>query len=118
MESQRVSCLIEGYLRGWLNFKYPQRTSRLREEIILHKLQNDRMFELLKEKLFIESTLRATSDKRSKELFEPIFELNKMLIALKLPSIVAKDKIKQEKKQLSKEDLAEWKLFLSNINKK
>jgi hypothetical protein len=118
LESQRISGLIEGYLRGWLTFDYPQRTSRIREEVILHKLQNDRMFELLKEKLFIETTLRATTEKRSKEIIEPIFDLNRMLIALKLPSIVAKDKIKQEKKDLDKAELAEWKALLTKINNK
>jgi len=113
LESQRVSCLIEGHLRGWLTFNYENRTSRLREEIILRKLQDDRVYDLLKEKLFIETILRATIENRTKENLNPIFEVNRMLIALKLPSLVAKDKIKQESPALSKKELAEWKELLS-----
>jgi len=116
LESQRVKCLTEGYLRGWLTFEYPQPFSVVREELILNHIQDERLYSLLQHKLLIETVLRATADKRNKDMLEPIFETSRSLIGLKLPSALPKDTIK--KKELSKDDLAEWKTFLDKVNKK
>ena len=117
MESQRVKCLTEGYLRGWLTFEYPQPTSWVREELILNHIQEDRLYSLLQHKLLIETVLRATLDRRDKEILEPIFETSRALIGLKLPSALPKDTI-NKKEELSKNDLDEWRTFLQKANKK
>lgn len=118
MESQRVKLLTEGYLRGWLCFKYTHSYSRLREEIILSKIEEDRTYELLHNKLFMETVLRSTLENKTKSTLDPIFDTADMLVGLKLPSLAPKDKIKKDKAQLDKDDLAEWKKFLDSVNKK
>lgn len=129
MESQRVKLLTEGYLRGWLTFDYQQHASILREEIILSHLIDERYYELLKNKLFVEATLRASlSPTGKKDLFDPVYEANKQLIGLKLPSALPADTIENKpkgnpkndkflKKNLTDEDLAEYKKILDEINK-
>ncbi len=118
MESQRVKCLTEGYLRGWLTFKYPQRSSKLREQLIVDYIQEERLYQLLQNKLFIETTLRSSIERKSKDTLEPIFEVSRSLIGLKLPSALPKDTIKKDDKDLSTDDLSEWKSFLEKVNKK
>jgi hypothetical protein len=121
LESQRVKCLIEGYLRGWLTFNYPASTSRLREELILNHIEEERLFTLLEHKLFIDTVLRGTMSGRSKATLEPIFETSNSLIELKLPSVLPKATIKEEKKKstaLTADDLKEWKTFLDSVNNK
>ncbi len=117
MESQRVKCIIEGYLRGWLNFNYDLKTSQLREELVIDHIENERLYSLLQNKLFIETILRSSSG--SLKNIEPIFEVSRSLIGLKLPSALPKDTIKKDakNKELSKEDIKEWKKFLADINK-
>lgn len=117
MEGQRVRCLTEGYLRGWLTFEYPQPNSRLREELILREIQEERFYKLMEHRLFMETVLRATTESRNKDILEPIFEASKTLIGLKLPSALPKDTIKK-KENLTKNDLDEWRTFLQKVNKK
>lgn len=129
MESQRVKLLIECYLRGWLTFDYPQRVSALREEIILSHLIDERYYELLKNKLFVETTLRASlSQTGKKDLFDPVYDTNKQLIGLKLPLAAPVDTIENNtkfnsennkylKKELDKKDIAEYKKLIQELKK-
>ena len=89
-----------------------------REELILDYIQKERVYSLTSMKLFIETALRATLDRRSMEDIEPIFEVYHSLIGMKLPSVASKDKIKKSNKAITKEELAEWKEFLDQVNKK
>lgn len=118
MESQRVKCLTEGYLRGWLSFQYPLSTSWLKEEIILNYIQEQHLYDLLQNKLFIETVLRSSFERKTKESLDPIFEVSRSLIELKLPSAVPKDTIKKDTAELKREDLVKWKDFLEKVNKK
>lgn len=130
MESQRVKLLTEGYLRGWLTFEYFNYTSNLREEIILSHIFDERYYELLKNKLFVEATLRASlAPTGKKDLFDPVYESNKQLIGLKLPLALPADTIENKpkgnlkndkylKKQLNEEDIAEYKKLIEGIDKK
>jgi hypothetical protein len=129
LESQRVRLLTEGYLRGWLTFDYQQAASIVREEIILSHLMDERYYELLKNKLFVEATLRASlAPTGNKDIFDPVYEANKQLIGLKLPLALPADTIENKpkgnpandkflKKNLTEEDLAEYKKILEDINK-
>jgi hypothetical protein len=111
LESQRVKCLTEGYLRGWLTFKYPRHTSKLKEEIVLSYIQDERLYALLQNRLLIETVLRGSVEGRTKETMEPIFDVSKHMIGLKLPSALPKAKIVEEKTELglSKSEIDEWK---------
>lgn len=117
MESQRVKCLTEGYLRGWLTFDYSLRSSQLREDLILDYIENERFYALLQHKLFIETILRSSAG--SLKDLDPIFDVSRSLIGLKLPSALPKDTIKKaaKNKELSKEDIEQWKKFLADVNK-
>jgi hypothetical protein len=115
LESQHVKTLIEGYLRGWLNFDYSLKTSILREKIILNYIEEERLYSLLKNKLFIETCLRSGLDHTTQEILKPIFEINKSLIELKLPSLAPEDKI--DNNTISKDSILEWKEFLDKVNK-
>jgi len=119
LESQRVKSITEGYLRGWLKFDYPLDSSYLREELVLCHIYDQHTYELLKNRLFIETTLRSAIRNKSKDALEPIFELARSLIELKLPSILSKDTIKKDTADLpDANDLKEWKEFLDRVNKK
>jgi len=118
LESQRVKALTEGYLRGWLKFDYPLDSSHFREELILEHIHDQHVYDLLKNRLFLETVLRSSIQNKSKALLDPIFELSRSLIELKLPSILSKDTIKKDTAELSTDDLKEWKEFLERVNKK
>jgi hypothetical protein len=122
LESQRVRCLTEGYLRGWLNFEYPLNTSKLREDLILDYIEDERLFQLLQHKLFMETVIRSSPGPGAKTL-DPIFEVSRSLIGLKLPSALPKDKIKKEgsagvsNKPLTPKEIEEYKALLKELNK-
>lgn len=115
MESQRVRLLIEGYLRGWLNFDYTQRYSIAREDIILTHIHEERLYGLLQNKLLVDTVLTATSSGRSRSTVDALIGVLHTMIGLKLPLSLPKDRIS---KDLGKEELAEWKSFLEQVNKK
>ena len=57
-------------------------------------------------------------DNKSSNLLDPIFEVSKHMIGLKLPSALPKDKIKEEKTGigLSKSEIDEWKKIFANAS--
>jgi hypothetical protein len=119
LESQHVKALTEGYLRGWLNFKYTLKTSRIRESVILNYIEEERLYSLLQNKLFIDTAVLSSLPNKTRETLAPIYEINKSLIELKLPLLKPKDKIKDNNndKALSKEEIAEWKAFFDDAKK-
>jgi hypothetical protein len=122
LESQRVKCLTEGYLRGWLKFEYTTKTSIFREELILDYIIDERVYALLQNKLSIETILRSSAARRDNSTLAPIFDVADDMIRLKLPKVLPpkdkKDKAKAKSKELTQEELAEWKNFLAQVNKK
>lgn len=117
MESQRVSLLTEGYLRGWLTFKYPLSSSYFREELILRYIEDARLCEVMEHKLLVETTLRGTLQVKD---LNPVYETREFLLGLKLPSLKSKDKIKQApktQKDFTPEQIAEWKQALADAQK-
>lgn len=115
MESQRVKTLTEGYLRGWLDFKYPLKTSHLREALVCKYIEENNLYALLEHRLFVETSLRSNLSNKTKDTFNPIFDITKSIIELKLPSALPKDKI--ENNNNIEDTIAEWKNFLTKVNK-
>lgn len=114
MEGQRVKHLTEGYLRGWLSFKYPLDSSYLREELILEHIEESKWHDALEHKLFIETVLRAGMQSRN---LDPIYETKDTLLGIKLPSTRLKDKIKEKSiskdMELTPENIQEWKATIA-----
>ncbi len=106
-------------MRGWLNFKYTLKTSRIRESVILNYIEEERLYSLLQNKLFIDTAVLSSLPNKTRETLAPIYEINKSLIELKLPLLKPKDKIKDNNndKALSKEEIAEWKAFFDDAKK-
>ena len=115
MESQRVRSLKEGYLRGWLRFDYTNLGSRLREELIIDYIEEQHIVDLLHNKLLIETTLRSNLSSKAKDVLQPIFDVARTIIQLKLPSAAPKDTIKENKQdpEALKKEMAEWKELFS-----
>ena len=118
MESQRVNCLVEGYLRGWLNFEYSQKTSHLREAVVLDYIENQRLYGLLQNRLLIETIIRSNIQTKQKGLLDPVYDVSKSLIGLKLPLALVKDTIDAATTKKVTDDFAEWKEFLEKVNTK
>jgi len=90
----------------------------MREEIIIHHLENELMYSLLSNRLFMETTIRSSVENKKKGLFDPVFDIAKTMIELKLPSLAPKDKIEKNSLGMTAEELQEWKDLLKEMNKK
>lgn len=63
----------------------------------------------------IETVLRSNLSSKAKDVLNPIFDVAKSIIQLKLPSAAPKDTIKENKQdpEALKKEMAEWKELLS-----
>lgn len=118
MESQRVKFLLKGHLRGWLSFDYSQKTSRLREEMILHFLEEADYEELMRDKLLMDSALVGGSQNKTSGMLQGLDKTYKLLLALKLPDVAAQSKINSTDPGMSKEQIAQWKQLLQQGQEK
>jgi hypothetical protein len=116
LDGQRVKFLTTGYLRGWLDFKYPQRSSRLREEIILRSIEEEIYLDLFKERLQKDYTIFAGLAKKPEKLFKSIDDAHIKYVGLKLPELAKEFKI-EEKKTLPPQTLAEMRSILEAAKK-
>ena len=116
MESQRIKLLTEGYLCGWLTFKYPNQTSKLREEYILGCIFDRQLSDILDKKLLLESACIPLDGAGRKDTIAGLMKSYKLYGRLKLPSLFIEDKIEEVK--ASSTDLKEWKEFLDNLKNK
>ena len=66
----------------------------------------------------METTIRSNAENKKKGIFEPVFDIAKTMIELKLPSIAPKDKIEKNALGMSAEEMQEWKDLLKVMNKK
>lgn len=110
MESQRVKCITEGYLRGWLSFDYRLKTSHFREELILDYIESERLYGLMQNKAILEAVMRSSVPNKNRDIYDGVYDLNRAMIGLKLPSALPKDRIAVKKiSEATKEDFAAWK---------
>lgn len=70
MDSRQVTLLTRGYLRGWLNFKYEQPLSRLREQLILKEVERDLLREVFELKVGMEASLLSSVVGRNKKAMD------------------------------------------------
>jgi len=108
LESRRVILLTEGFLNGWLDFKYNTRFSKLREEYILTYIERKQATEAIKLKSIIDACL--ASGKLTAETASIAYETFEKYIDLTLPYAIKKDKISN--KVITKEELGDLKLLL------
>lgn len=116
MESQRVKLLIRGYLRGWLDFKYVNKTSKLRENLIIYNLENEAYEDALSHKLMLDSALIGGHQNKTKEMLNSLNKTYNLYIGLKLPDLAAKDTM-EENSKISKETLADYKKLIEEMKK-
>ena len=96
----------------------------MREEVILAHIQEERIYALLKNRLFIETVLKSPVEARGKGSLDSLFDVSNEMIGMKLPLLRPKDKIKVSKQEgfngtpYTKEQIAEWKKVLEELNKK
>ena len=120
MESQRVRFLVKGYLRGWLNFKYTQRSSRLREDLILHYIEESHYEELLQLKTLMDSALIGGSNNKTAAMLSAVDKSYRLMLGLKLPDLIAKSKIDEIRKvdgTIDPQQMTEWKALLDAAKK-
>lgn len=116
MESQRVKLLIRGYLRGWLDFKYVNKTSKLRENLIIYNLENEAYEDALSHKLMLDSALIGGHQNKTKEMLNSLNKTYNLYIGLKLPDLSTKDTM-EENSKITKETLADYKQLIEEMKK-
>lgn len=102
--------LTEGYLRGWLDFRYPYPWSRIREEQILLHLEKDLYVSLLGPRIQVEASLVSRNPTSSN--VGSLMKQQSKLLELKLP-YVAQQSSMDGKKPPSKTEIAEVKAMLA-----
>lgn len=112
MESQRVKFLAKGYLRGWLNFDYTYKTSKLRENLIIHFLEEESYADLLEAKTYMDSALIGGYQNKTKGMLDSVDKTYQLLLALKLPELAVKSKINTTGGKMTQEQIDEWKALL------
>jgi len=116
LESQRVKLLLKGYLRGWLNFDYTQKTSRLRENLVIYHLEGEAYEDSLSHKLMLDSALIGGHQSKTKEMLNSLNKTYNLYVGLKLPELATKDTI-EDKATLSKKNLEDYKNLLAEMKK-
>jgi hypothetical protein len=116
LESQRVKLLLEGYLHGWLDFKYPQKTSRLRENLVIQHLETRGYEDALSHKLMLDSALIGGHQSKTKEMLNSLNKTYNLYLGLKLPDLAVKDTI-EENSKISKQGLEDYKRLLDEMKK-
>lgn len=66
----------------------------------------------------METTIRSSVQNKKKDIYDPVFDLVKTMIELKLPSLAPKAKIEQTSLGMSQDELNEWKTLLKELNKR
>jgi glutamyl/glutaminyl-tRNA synthetase len=117
LDSQRVRLLTTGYLRGWLSFEHKQKTSAVREEIILYRLEGEEYEDLLKERLRKDTVLVAGLNNKTDSLLKMIEDTYQLYLGLKLPELAKKLKI-GVKQEISSQSLSDMRKILEDAKKK
>ena len=91
MESRRVILLTDGYLHGWLDFKYKNPLSRAREEHILNCIEERKFAEVRQVRTIMDGIIGAGL--RSPDLIKSAFASYDSYLELALPYLVKTDKL-------------------------
>lgn len=110
MASRQVTLLAKAFFAGRLDFKYPNKFSRVREQFILDFTERELIADVLDKKLQVESQLISVSPHTAKDVYTSI---NKNIIEqymrLRLPYMGNKDNIVGANNPLSEEEKIYWK---------
>lgn len=93
MDGQRVRSLTKGYLRGWLDFNYTLKTSKLREEVILYNIEQEEYEQVLQTRLLRDAVLVAGAYEKTEKMFKDINRTFELYLGLKLPDLAKELKI-------------------------
>jgi hypothetical protein len=85
--------------------------------LIIDYIEEQRYYSLLKNRLMVETILRSSLQSDRKDLYDPIFEVQRLMIGLQLPSAAPPDKIKSDNGPLTKDEITKWKEFFASVNK-
>ena len=81
---------------------------------MLDYIESERLYGLMQNKVMMEAIIRSAVPNKSKDIYDNLYELNRAMIGLKLPSSLPKDRIGVKKiSEATKEDFAEWKAELA-----
>lgn len=119
MESRRVTLLTEGYLLGWLNFKYPNPSSELRENIILSQIENKKVAEIMQLRITAHASLISGVLVNNPKIAKNIDDEISSYSELTLPYLPKRDNIskaKLPKLPTTPEEIASWKALLAKRN--
>lgn len=111
MDGQRVRSLTKGYLRGWLDFNYTLKTSKLREEVILYNIEQEEYEQVLQTRLLRDSVLVAGAYEKTEKMFKDINRTFELYLGLKLPDLAKELKI-GDKAPPSSQSLTEMRKIL------
>jgi hypothetical protein len=93
LDGQRVRSLTKGYLRGWLDFNYTLKTSKLREEVILYNIEQEEYEQVLQTRLLRDAVLVAGAYEKTEKMFKDINRTFELYLGLKLPDLAKELKI-------------------------
>jgi len=96
LDGQRVRLLTKGYLRGWLDFNYTLKTSKLREEVILYSIEQEEYEQVLQTRLLRDSVLVAGAHEKTEKMFKDINRTFELYLGLKLPDLAKELKIRNK----------------------
>jgi hypothetical protein len=104
--------LTEGYLQGWLTFKYNNPLSLAREEFIINQVEERKFAEARKMRVMLDVQVGAAA--RSPQLLQAAFDSFEDYLGLTLPYLFKQAKLDTES---SKQQLSDIKAFLQKKKK-
>ena len=110
MESRQVILLTKGYLAGWLDFKYKNRFSYLRESFILTQIEKDLVSEILHLRAIAQSQYISINPKEGGKHTQKVIDEYSRIT---LPYAFNQGKIKNDPQKTAEE----WKALLDNLKK-
>jgi hypothetical protein len=114
LDSQPVRLLVNGYLNGWLTFKYPNQTSRLREDIILMEMMRKMHADIY----FLKTIKDASMAEMYKETYKVPNKSYDGYLRSVLPSLLSGSTIVKDVHEMTKEEIEAWKQEDIEMNKR
>ena len=111
MESRQVILLTKGYLAGWLDFKYPNRLSYLREAYILSQIEKDMTMDIIRLRSSSQNHFIGVNPKEGGKSAQKVLDDYSQIL---LPYTSKSGKMKQPNPQTADD----WKALIDKIKTK